>query len=271
MPLPDVAVDDIITAAHINAVKDAAELIPDAVDVPFAPAGTIAATTVQAAIEEVAAEAGSGSAASISFTPAGSIAATNVQDAIEEVAAEAGGSGSAWTLEIDLPLSTLTGWTVEAGTWSIGSSVIQKTNTGGSTFRLRYDTALSSMLECVVEVEVRLDSTTGNAGLTVGVPSAGGNGGLRVDLRGNGTNVTAVGYEQDALVAQGTTSISSIAYGTWITLRAHVILDTSEAFVNGTSVGPKQQAVGVGPKIGLVGADAAASFRNLRVWTRPQP
>lgn len=40
---------------------------PDAADVPFTPAGTIAATDVQAAIEEVASEAASG--AGLTFTP----------------------------------------------------------------------------------------------------------------------------------------------------------------------------------------------------------
>lgn len=60
MPLPDVAANDIITAAHMNAVKDAAEVVPDAADISFTPAGTIASTNVQDAIEEVAAEAGGG-------------------------------------------------------------------------------------------------------------------------------------------------------------------------------------------------------------------
>ncbi len=73
-----------------------------AADLTFTPAGTVAATTVQAAIEEVASEAGTGvsdhladatdahDASAISFAPAGTVAATNVQAAIEEVASEAG-------------------------------------------------------------------------------------------------------------------------------------------------------------------------------------
>lgn len=60
--------------------------------IAFEPAGTIAATDVQAAIEEVAAEAGSGGASAaedVTFTPAGTIAATDTQAAVEEVATDA--------------------------------------------------------------------------------------------------------------------------------------------------------------------------------------
>ena len=60
-----------------------------ATSIAFTPTGTIAATDVQAAIEEVYAEAGGGGTAdSITFDPAGDIIATDVQAAIEEVDAE---------------------------------------------------------------------------------------------------------------------------------------------------------------------------------------
>lgn len=45
---------------------------------------------------------GGGTASSISFTPNGSIAATNVQDAIQEVRDEAGGGGAARIFRIEL-------------------------------------------------------------------------------------------------------------------------------------------------------------------------
>ena len=72
----------------------------NAINTKFTPAGTIAATNVQAAIQEVAAEAGaSGTAAGTAFTPAGTIASTNVQAAIQELDTETvkktGSTGSA--------------------------------------------------------------------------------------------------------------------------------------------------------------------------------
>ncbi len=72
-----------------------------ATTVAFTPAGTIAASTVQAAVEEVATDAAAlvtghtsdasaaHAASAIAVTPAGSIAATEVQAALEEVATDA--------------------------------------------------------------------------------------------------------------------------------------------------------------------------------------
>lgn len=85
-------------ATHTGDTTDA----HDASAISFVPAGTIAATDVQAAIEEVAAEAGGAPAASaVSFTPAGTISSTDVQAAIEEVAAEAGAGHASVTLDSD--------------------------------------------------------------------------------------------------------------------------------------------------------------------------
>lgn len=119
--------------AHVNDATDA----HDASAISFTPAGAIAATDVQAALEELdtekaaaasavldgdaaggvlsgtypnpgfaadmatqaeldahtGASSGAHAASAIAFTPAGSIAATDVQAAIEEVASEAGGAG----------------------------------------------------------------------------------------------------------------------------------------------------------------------------------
>lgn len=69
----------------------------DAGDIDFTPAGTLAATDVQAAIEETSGDVtahladavAAHAATAIAFTPAGTIAATTVQAAIEEVATEA--------------------------------------------------------------------------------------------------------------------------------------------------------------------------------------
>jgi len=68
-------------------------------EIPNTPAGTIAATDVQAAVTELDGDiqghitdtAAAHAASAIAFTPVGTIAATDVQAAIAEVAAEAGG------------------------------------------------------------------------------------------------------------------------------------------------------------------------------------
>lgn len=74
-----------------------------AANIAFTPAGTVAATDVQAAIAEVATDAATAitnlTATQVAYTPTGSVAATNVQTAIDEVVAETvqktGDTGSA--------------------------------------------------------------------------------------------------------------------------------------------------------------------------------
>lgn len=108
---PDLAAHDTLglaTQAELDAVAAAKANTSHghtAVTTPFTPAGTVASTNVQAAIEEVAADVGDASAdlivhtaaatgahaaSAITFTPTGTVASTNVQAAIAEVAAEAG-------------------------------------------------------------------------------------------------------------------------------------------------------------------------------------
>lgn len=83
------AKDTKLTGIEAGATADQA-----AAEVPFTPAGTLEATNVQAALEELDGDVSGLSATSVPFTPAGTIAATNVQAAIEEVASEAGGGGA---------------------------------------------------------------------------------------------------------------------------------------------------------------------------------
>jgi hypothetical protein len=74
-------------------------------DITFTPAGSIAATTVQAAIEEVDGDvtahvgdtSGVHDASAISFSPAGNIAATTVQAAVEELDSEKQAAATART------------------------------------------------------------------------------------------------------------------------------------------------------------------------------
>lgn len=95
---PISAATDADLQAHISAANDAHA----ASAVGFTPAAGIAATTVQAAIQEDAGDlaahladtSAAHGASAISFTPVGTIAATDVQAALAEVAAESGAAGT---------------------------------------------------------------------------------------------------------------------------------------------------------------------------------
>lgn len=74
----------------------------DAANISFVPAGTVTSTTVQAAIEEVSAEAAAATIASnVVFTPTGTIAATDVQAAIAELDTQVSDNLTATNTSID--------------------------------------------------------------------------------------------------------------------------------------------------------------------------
>ncbi|WP_076260884.1 family 16 glycoside hydrolase [Intrasporangium flavum] len=178
-----------------------------------------------------------------------------------------------WRSRAALPLTSLTGWTAGTGTWTADANGIHQTDASTSTKRLRYTASRIQLASAVVEVEVRLDSGAGNAGLTLRTGPGDVTQGQRVDLRGDGTNVTAVGFESDAFTAQGTYALdSSIAYGTWIKLRAQIHGSALAVSINDTLLTTAKVDWGNnGPYLGLVCYSAAASWRNLKVWTLVGP
>lgn len=86
-----------------------------ATQVSFTPTGTITATNVQDAIEEVAADLGTVDASEVVFTPFGTIAATNVQNAIQEVVTDLSASSG----------SSLVGF-LQSGTGAVARTVQAK-------------------------------------------------------------------------------------------------------------------------------------------------
>jgi hypothetical protein len=76
-------------------------------DLPYTPAGFIAATTVPTAIAEIASDlVAQGGAALIGNTPAGTIAATTVQGAINELDADTAKTGAAQTFTAQQTLTS---------------------------------------------------------------------------------------------------------------------------------------------------------------------
>jgi hypothetical protein len=154
-PNPGFAVD-MATQAELDAHTGDTSDAHDASAVSFAPAGTVAATDVQAAIAEVSGDVeahiadttAAHAATAISFTPAGTIAATTVQAAIEEVATEA--SGGLTTEQVQ----DIVGAEIVAGTGitatyddGAGTVTIDATGGGGSDPNHAYYQRLAALLE----------------------------------------------------------------------------------------------------------------------------
>lgn len=184
-------------------------------------------------------------------------------------AASAGG-GSSWGQVLNLPLTSLTNWTTESGTWTAETDRIRQASTVTNTYRLRYG-ALVLPARAVVDVEIRTDAGNGWAGLSLGVLDTGGTGGAGVYLSNNGTLVNGARFEVEGVTDAGTTTLgSTISYGTWATLRAVLTDGSIDAWVNGTHVATGRNLVQVGtrPRLSLISRSTDASFRNLKVWTQ---
>lgn len=127
------------TAADHETRVDAIETTPStpaASAVSFTPTGTVAATNVQAAIAEVASEAGS--ASTVSFTPTGTIAATDVQAAIAEVASEAAVSSAVFEQAQTVNAQTGTTYTLVA---SDAGKLVTLSNASAVTLTVPQDSA----------------------------------------------------------------------------------------------------------------------------------
>lgn len=202
-------------------------------------------------------------------------------------ASVSGGGGSAWTKIYDLPLTTLTGWTAGAGSWSAAAGGIRQATTANGVYRLHNNTRIP-LGEVIAEMEVKLDVTPNNVssrgGFVFGTPAAAdGTGGDEVSLisKGSTTQVTAVDFESDAITNWGQVNLAAnITNGTWITYRVHKVGLFYTIWINGVllttfRIGIVQGGSGpIGREFGrfaLYSYASDVSYRNLKVWIPTLP
>jgi hypothetical protein len=189
-----------------------------------------------------------------------------------------------WSLVVDNPLSSLTGWTsVGGGTWTIVGGVLNQSSTTAAVRRFQYDTALPATAQ-VVEFDVKINTSTSTASGRAGVSFGGRSSVPLVSLLTNTstTLVSHVDLEYDSTTNVGQKALgSTIATGTWITFRAHLAGERVTVWVNGTLVesgifigtpgASSNTASFSGLPISLYTYATDSSFRNLRVWVPTLP
>lgn len=90
-------------------------------------------------------------ASQIAFTPAGTIAATNLQDATEEVASEAGGGGGGGT-PVEVNLLRMLAYSIPSGSWSANW-------TDGNTALANYADAGTGTQERIIDLGAEVPIT----------------------------------------------------------------------------------------------------------------
>jgi len=214
-------------------------------------------------------------AADVTFTPAGTIASTDVQAAIEEVASEAGGGGAGWDLLINETGSSFAGFTAHAGTWASSAGVIQQTATGASVFRTRYDTRVPTS-HMVVEVEVMFPtggSTTRAGGIILGSPGTNSANYRLMQLLKDTTSKFRLGEDSLADTLDETVTVN---LDTWYRITARVTGNRVDGYLDGTLIGGNYSdlsSVGdhVSHFVGLRAFDGSVHFRNFKLWALTLP
>jgi hypothetical protein len=153
------ALDDTIPSAKATkAYVDAQLLTKDAAnEIAFTPAGTIAATNVQAAVEEVSGDVethkglatGAHAASAISNVPSGSIAATTVQAALNELDTEKAPIASpTFTGTVSGITAAMVGAPAGSGT-STGSNTGDQTNISGNAATVTTNANLTGVVTSI--------------------------------------------------------------------------------------------------------------------------
>lgn len=227
-------------------------VVLDASDVPFTPAGTIGATTVQAAIEEVAAEAGGGgipqggplteSLDADGFTLTNLVDPTDPQDAATKqyVDDNAGGSGVANPLTSDL---------------DTGGFLIKGADDGSAT-GASLETTAAGLGEGGTATIIGGASDDGTPGARFNVGGA---------IDGEAGTVSVTGGDGPAGGIGGTAELAAGAGDDGAQLGASVIAD------GGTDTDPGLIHIQTNGATGELGEFLGAQGDGTAVWTVPSP
>lgn len=218
---------------------------------------------------------GSVAAGDVAFTPAGTIAATDVQAAIEEVASEAGGSGG-WEQVVDEDGTSFTNWSGTSGTWSSDGTIIKNTDTADSVHYARLTTPKITNGGFVYQAEIRLPSsgqgaTPNFAGLVIGASAAMASPAGFVLVKDTTSRIDGYRFGGGTIVQVnlGTT----LAADTWYTLRLVTFGVTTSFFLGGTLIGTASRS-GIDTdfgSIGLFSQRCISHYRNIKAWTLTLP
>lgn len=244
--------------------------------------GTGTTVNIDPTTGEVAIDA-PGSGAIVQSVVAGTnVTVDNTDPANPIISAAGGGATSAWDHTVSLPLSTLTGWTAGAGTWSIVSGVINQSNsTNNNASRYCHFNTVLPLTQLIAQVECKMNTATSTTLSRMGIifgtpPAADGTGGDNFVFKTNGSTaqVAQVHSEREGLSAWIDVSLASvIANGTWATLKVWKVGRDFSIWVNGSllaTIEGQANATNLG-RFALYSSNSDCSFRNLDIWTPTLP
>lgn len=174
---------------------------------------------------------------------------------------------SVWDLAVDESGTSFTNWTGTAGTWASDGTLINQTNTSVAHKYAVYNTN-QPLAMCVIQLDVKLNSGTGGdqrAGILLGGSNAMN---LYVQTTDSGTTFKIVAESHAAAVAKAAVTLAGTGYGTWYTIKALSTGSAISYWVGGTFIGTARSSGNADTTtLQLHGYSAAASYRNIKLWT----
>lgn len=185
-PNPSFA-SDLATQVELDAHINDTSAAHAATSVGVTPFGTIAATQVQAALEEIVNEATGGTddqtAAEVPVTPFGTIAATDVQAALEEIVTEStGGTDDQTATEVPFtPTGTIAGTDTQAAVAEVASEAASNLASHEADTTSIHGIADTSVLVTQTTLTAHIDDTA-DAHDATAISYAGGTGIVATDV-----------------------------------------------------------------------------------------
>lgn len=190
-------------------------------------------------------------------------------------------ASSAWTQNLNNALTSMTGFTSLAGTWTAASGQIAQTGTAVQYNRIKYDTAVMRAVSAI-QIEGRYDSggsgTTRALGFLAGFDATNNNvANLTVYLISTDSGSTwKVRIEANGQAGLYDSPAVTYTPGTYATLAAVATASAIEFYFNGTFLGlvydtNTANRVANASYVGMVTFGATATFRNLKVWGLTSP
>lgn len=187
--------------------------------------------------------------------------------------AELGAGGQdPWTDALSLPLTSLTNWTADGGTWVAQTDRIDQTDAAGPTRRLVHTKQdLDDDYDVSCEVRATTAANGRRVGLVIGTTDGSASAGFPVYLESNGSSMTSLRLENDGVELLANQA-ASVAFNTWVDLLVQVRRRDLIVWLDGTRRFGVRDVLGVDSgvyrnRFGLY-SWCDSSFRNLLV-TRP--
>jgi hypothetical protein len=187
--------------------------------------------------------------------------------------ADVGAGGVSWTQDVNENGASFANFTAAAGTWASDGTTINQTNTAGSNFKAKYNTAIPLGFGVIYEAEIRFPTAGQGGGANI-------QGGLVIGFDGTNTNGLSVILDRGTGkidinrdgVAQLLSTTTTVNLDTYYKLRLVLSSEMLTVYKDGTIInnfhmGNTVSWIASANFLGLMTLGSLTNYRNIKAWT----